>query len=123
MATVQFTRNDVSGDGTAFLYTWVLGNADDGVPIGLNPKDLQFSDCCFSCEGTIGGATIVFEGTNGSSYATLNNVQGTAITGVAVIPPKQVVEVPLLRRPRTSGGLTTSLTCYALVRRQQPARL
>ena len=121
MATIQPTITDVSGDGTALLFVWVLGNADDGAPI--SDQYIQLSDCCVDAIGTFGGATVVFEGSNGGvTYGTLNNVQGTTISAVAALPPKQVAEVPRFRRPRTSGGTGTAITFGALCRRQQPAR-
>ncbi len=123
MATIAPTINDVSNDRTAYLFTWVLTAADDGAPIG--PSFINHSDCCVQATGTFDGATVVFEGSNvGTTYGALFNVQGVAISVSAALAPKQVVEVPQFRRPRTSGGGgTTSITFTALVRRQQQARV
>ena len=117
------TRNlDVLGDGGSVQsWTWgPMANADTGAPISL----VLWADRCVQVTGTFGaGGTIVFEGSNASTYATLNNAQGTAISLTAA-GLKQVVELPLLARPNvTAGDGTTSLTCVLVVRRQQPLRV
>jgi len=121
MATKAVTITDISltQDGSVKLLTWAAltqATLDDGVPMSFP----EFGDVCIQMTGTLGaGGTVVWEGTNDTttSWATLNNAQGSALS-LTALGIKQCVERPLWMRPRcTAGDGTTSLVVTALIRR------
>lgn len=106
------------GDGSIIRYTWTMvTNGDTGAPMPF----AQWADKSVQFEGTFGGGTIVWEGSNdGTNYQTLTDAQATAISKTAA-GLEQVVEITLLARPRVSVGVT-SVVVTCLARRQQPMR-
>jgi hypothetical protein len=123
MTTKAVTTTDVAltNDGSVKLLTWAsMANGDDGTPMA-SP---EYADLCVQVSGTFGaGGTILWEGSNdNSTWATLNNVQGTALSLTAAAI-KQIAERPLWIRPRVSGGDgTTALIASCLARRSNPLR-
>lgn len=102
---------DQSFPGESSLVTWTgLLNGDDGTPVQLG----AYSDRSVQFGGTFGaGGTIVLEGSNdGTTYFTLTDPQGSAISkGSASL--EGVVEPTRYVRPRvTAGDGTTNLACY-----------
>lgn len=98
------------------IVSWVgLLNGDDGSPIAMAGSP----DRSVQVLGTFGtGGTIVFEGSNdgGTTYFTLTDPQGNAISKTAAAG-EQVVELTGLVRPRvTAGDGTTNLKCYLLLK-------
>lgn len=89
--------------------TWeTLGNADDGAPFqapsGYSLESVQFT-------GTLGGATLVIQGSNDeSTYAA---VKSETALGFA-FPAGQV----FIMRPATSGGTGTDVDAVAYFRRR-----
>jgi hypothetical protein len=111
MATKPVTtdRNTLNG---AVIYRWAdLGNADDGSPVSIP----YAADNVIQIEGTFGGATCVFEGSNdGTNWHTLhserissNSSMTLSVTSAAL---RHVLEQAVYLRPKTSGGTGTSLT-------------
>lgn len=111
MATKKPTadRNTLNG---AVIYTWAeLGNADDGAPVSIP----YAANNVIQVEGTFGGATCVFEGSNdGTNWHTLHSerISSSAsmtlsLTSTAL---RHVLEQAVYLRPKTSGGTGTSLT-------------
>ncbi len=123
MATITPTNNgDISGDGSVQMFTWAsLTTTDnDGSPVEWTP----YADRCVQVTGTFGaGGTVVIQGSNdGSTWATLNQAQGSAasFTGAGI---RQIVETPRYVRPNvTAGDGTTSLTVSLIMRRPNPMR-
>jgi hypothetical protein len=69
-------------------------------------------------DGTFGGATVTFQGSNnGTTYATLSDPQGNAIskTSAAI---EQVEEVTRYVKPVLAGGSSTSLKMTLLLVRR-----
>lgn len=111
----SFTRTDMPG--FTYLYVWELTTADtDGDEVslpGAADKTVQF-------DGTWGGATAVFEGSNEATspatFLSLTDPQGNAISktddGI-----EAVTENPVWVRPRLStAGTDASVTVRLLVR-------
>lgn len=123
MATVTPTNGgDLSGDGSTQMFTWtpLTTTNTDGAPV----EWLQWADRCVQVTGTFGtGGTVVLQGSNdGSTWATLNNAQGTAASFTAA-GIRQIVELPRYCRPNvTAGDGTTSLTVSLVLRRANPMR-
>lgn len=126
MATISpdagYNALDIQGDGSVIMYKFsslTTTNADTS-PIQF----AQWADRCVQVTGTFGsGGTIVVEGSNdGSTYATLNDAQGNAISLTAA-GLKQIIEVPRYARARvTAGDGTTSLVASFVLRRANPMR-
>lgn len=120
MATVNAAFTDISQDGSVYKVQWTpLTNSNtDGSPVVAT----EWADRCVSIDGTFGGATVVIQGSNdGSNWYTLNNAQGTAISGTAGLL-KQIVEVPYYIRPLLSGGAGSSVTVTMIARRANSLR-
>jgi hypothetical protein len=119
MATRAKTETDSNQAGAnAQVIAWEgLLNGDDGDPIKIPGSTVRSAHV----KGTFGsGGTIVIEGSNdGSTYVTLTDPQGNAIskTSEAI---ETLEENTLWVRPRVSAGDgTTDLKCYLLVRRNR----
>lgn len=122
MATINYTvERDVSqGDGSVLIITWanLVAASLAGAPFEWP----QWADVCVQIvANTAGGATCVIEGScDSTNYGTLNNAQSVALSVVATTAPKQIVERPLLIRPRISGGGGTEDWTITLTARRQP---
>ena len=125
MATRIPVRTDVGGgDGSAYKFTWLgLLNGDDGTPIDFiqwADRSVQFVSAAWGS-----GGNVVWEVSNdgGTTYFTLTDPQGNAISKAAN-GGEAVTEITGLARPRiTAGDGTTDIKCYAVVRRAQPLRV
>lgn len=123
MATKGVTITDISltNDGSVKLLTWAShANGDDGEPVAFP----DFADNCVQVTGTLGtGGTMLWEGSNDKSvWATLNNVQGSALS-MTSLGVKQIAERPLWIRPRVSAGDgSTALVPTMLMRRSNTLR-
>lgn len=119
MAVVAPTITELEPrDGSVRLYSWAMVTLNDtGAPIPF----AQWADRSVQFNGTWGGGTIVWEGSNdGTNYETLNDAQGSAISKTANAL-EQVVEITQFARPKVTTGVT-GVTVTCLVRRQQPLR-
>lgn len=107
------------GDGSVRIATWSAGaTGDSGTAVELP----EWSDNCVQVTGTFGGATVTVEGSNdGSTWATLNNAQGTAISLTAA-GLKQIVERPRYIRPTVTGGAASAMVVTLVMRRANPMR-
>ncbi len=98
------------------LVTWTgLLNGDDGSPFEF----VDWADRAIQVSGTFGvGGTVLFEGSNdGTTWATLADLSGTAIS-LSAAGIKQVGDSPLFVRPRVSAGDgSTSLVVTLCARR------
>ncbi len=111
------------GDGSSKLIAWTGGATADGA--GPAVEFPEWADNCVQVIGSIGGATVVIEGSNdGTNYDTLFNAQGTALsfTSLTPTPIKQVVERPRFIRPKITGGAATGIGVYLTMRRATPMR-
>lgn len=110
------------GDGSSKLIAWTGGATADGA--GPAVEFPEWADNCVQIIGTIGGATIVVEGSNdGTNYNTLNNAQGAALSFTALTDAmKQIVERPRYIRPKITGGVATGIEVRILMRRPTPMR-
>lgn len=118
MAT-RTTVTSRKNDGDIVVVTWegFTTAADVGSPVQL----LEHTDVSVQLVGTVGSSPNVFiEGSNDlSSWCTLKDVHGTALSSLSTITAlHQVAEKPLYIRPRlsaTSGG--TDLDVVMVMRR------
>lgn len=120
MADVDAISDEVSPDGSAYIFTWgplTTSNAAGGL-IGIKGRIplCRLSDKTVQFVGTFTGTpTIVLQGSNdGTNWETLTDPQGNAISsGVALM--EAVTENPLYIRPSmSSGDGSTSVTVILL---------
>lgn len=124
MATVNPTSNDPVGkkDGSLRLITFETMTTTNTTTAVIDWA--EYADRSVQVAGTFGaGGTLLIEGSNdGTNWATLNNVQGTALS-ITAAGIKQVAEVTTQVRARVSAGDgTTSLNVAFLLRRANPMR-
>ena len=117
MSVVASTIAEVKGFlEKAHVITWeALANGDTGSPIEMPGSDIR----SVQFDGTFGtGGTIVFEGSNdGTTYFTLTDPQGNAVSKTAAAL-EAIEERPRFIRPKvTAGDGTTSLNARVLLRR------
>ena len=109
-----------NGNDNAALVAWsALTNT--GSDTGTPWEAADFADCTVQFGGTFGaGGTVVLEGSNdGSTYATLTDSAGSAIS-ITAAGVKLVSEKPRYIRPRVSAGDgTTSITVTMYARRNR----
>lgn len=113
--TQTATRFDLVGQDTRIISWAGLLNGDSGDPFELAGARIGSVQVL----GTFGaGGTVLLEGSNdGTTYATLSNQAGTAISHTTAVL-KTPVETPRYVRPRVSAGDgTTDLTAILLVQR------
>jgi hypothetical protein len=112
MATISHTRSP-TGNSRAFVASWAnlaLGDTGDTLPFA------QFTDRSVQVSGSLGGATLVVEGSNnGTDWATLTDPQGNDLL-LTTAKIEMVTEATLYIRPRVSGGngttdITVTLLC------------
>jgi zinc transporter ZupT len=110
------------GDGSAKLLAWTGGATADGAALAVELP--EWADNCVQIIGTIGGATIVIEGSNdGTNYNTLNAASSGALSFTALTDAmKQIIERPRWIRPKITGGAATGIGVYLLMRRANPLR-
>lgn len=122
MATITPTVTLVGDNGVRFSYA-TMANGDAGVPI--HERWNAYSDRSVSVTGTFGaGGNARIEGSNdnGSNYYALDNAQGTDLD-FTTAKQEQILEVPMLTRPRiTAGDGTTSLTVAIYARMPSVAK-
>lgn len=124
MATVNPTFNDPVGkkDGSVRLITFETLTTTNTTTAEI--EWTEYADRSVQVAGTFGaGGTLLIEGSNdGTNWATLNNVQGTALS-ITSAGIKQVAEVTRYVRARVSAGDgTTDLDVAFLLRRANPMR-
>lgn len=116
MAVVSKTLQRLEWFGDqSHVVTWTgLLAGDTGEPLEMP----SWADRSIQVNGTFAAAQVNIEGSNNSSsYATLNDLQGTAIT-FTTEKIEGVSEITRLIRPRVVGGDgTTSLTVTILIRK------
>ena len=112
MAVIAATFTDVGPN--AKMVTWTgLATNDTGQPVELP----EFGDRTVTVEGTFGGATIVFNGSNdGVGYYNCTDPQGTAFSK-AVAAMEVIEEAPRFVRPEVTGGAGVALQCRMYARR------
>lgn len=116
MANITPTVTRVTDGGVlnVFTATWVMGIADTGLPVAMSGAP----DRSVQIEGTIGGATIVIQGSNdGTNYQPLTDPQGNAISKTAVAI-EAISELTRFIRPVTSGGAGSAITVTLAMRGQ-----
>jgi len=120
MATTNPTITQLEPyDGSVVKFVWVLTGTNDGAPMPFT----QWSDRSVQLNGTWGGGTVVWEGSNdgGTNWFTLSDPQTVSISKTADAL-EQVIEVTELARPRATVGVTSvSVSCVA--RRQSMLRV
>jgi hypothetical protein len=119
MATITPTiTNSTKFRDYTIVYTWTP-MTNSGSDVGAALELPGWADRSVQVTGTFGtGGTCLIEGSNdGTNYATLNNLQGSALSiGSASI--KGVAEITRYIRPRISAGDgTTSLTVTIVARK------
>lgn len=84
---------------------WVLTGTDDGRP-EVAP---QYPNKSVQVTGTFGGGTVLIEGSNdgGTTWSTLTDPQGNALSFTVTGAIEKVQENTQLIRPRASVGVTS----------------
>lgn len=121
MPVITPTITKPTEDDSVQLVVWAgMANGDTGAPIKLPAH----ADRSVHISGTFGaGGTCVMQGSNNSSsYVTLTDPQGNALSKTAEAV-EVIEEVTLLTRPNvTAGDGTTAITVSMLLRRPNPMR-
>lgn len=118
MATVTPTitgARPLANSADSALVTWTpLTNANN---VGVEVAYEDYADRTVQMFGTFGGATVVLQGScdGGTTWATLTDPQGNAISTSAALLEAVQEAVPLIR-PSLSGGAGTSVTVILFVR-------
>ena len=109
------TITELGSDNQVKKFVWNLTNAD-GTGGAIPGRFAEFADRTVYMLGTWGGATVVWEGGDGTTYLTLTDAQTVAISKTADAI-ETVVEVPEYSRPRLSGGAGSTVTVTCIARR------
>lgn len=117
MATATVTT-EIIQSGEAILYTWTLTQANT---VGEAITAHEYGDRTVQMTGTFGTGTFTMEGANVGTYTTLTDPQGNGISKTAAAI-EQVLEVPRLTRPNSSGStgaesVVVTLFCRRTIRR------
>lgn len=113
-----FGRVPVSGDQSfpadSFVAVWENAtDADTLVPIELG----AYSDRSMQVGGTFDGATVTGAGSNdGATYATLSDLQGTALSFTAA-GLKGIAEATRYFKPVITGGTAESVDIHVYARK------
>lgn len=121
MATIKHTVATPNGDPLTRVFQWTgLAAGDDGSPIGAEWS--AYSDRSVQVSGSFDTATVTWEGSNeGSTFATLNAPQGTALSFTAA-GLRQILESAQMQRPKVTGGTAPSITVTVFARRANHGR-
>ena len=118
MAVQPYTTSGQHQLGTTRVFSWTLTNGDTGTPVPITNALGPWLASVVS--GTLGtGGSVTWQGSvdGGTTWFTLNDDTGTALTMAALNTNKPVKERPLLVRPNcTAGDGTTSLLCTLVTR-------
>lgn len=112
-ALTSNTRDQAFGERSSMAIWTAIPNGNTGAPILMS----TFSDRSVQVSGTFGaGGTVLLEGSNdGTTYATLTDPAGAAISFTAA-GLKQVLHITKYMRPRVSAGDgTTAITVHLLI--------
>lgn len=105
MATIPLTLTRAEPYADAWVATWTVSTGDDGAPVKLP----QANDRSVQVTGTFATSTVVLQGSNdGSTWVTLNNPQGTAVSFTAA-GLMAIQEHTRYMRPLVTGGTGTGL--------------
>jgi hypothetical protein len=122
MATIDPTvTNDGDGSIRKFDYEALTTTNDVGAAIPLD----QYVDCSVQVIGTFGsGGTVAWEGSNdgGTTWATLNDVNGSALSIQAAAIDHCQVPARLVRPHVTAGDGATDLDVHVVCRRPNNMR-
>lgn len=105
-----------NGAQDVYLVTWpAMGGSDMGVAAPMAGA----ADRTVQVEGTFGGATVVFQGSNdGSNYETLTDPQGNLLSWTSG-GIKQVLQLTRYVQPVTTGGGGSSINVNLLLKGQR----
>ncbi len=96
-----------------FIRQWALAQGDSGVAVDLP----RFSDKAVQVAGTWGTAVVAIEGTiDGTTYATLTDPQGNALSFTAD-KIEAITELVRAVRPVVTGGNGTTALVVSLIGR------
>lgn len=116
MASVKptFSRDVAGRDGSVVLLTWALTTAN---PDGLPVDKVEWADRTWQAQGTWGGATLTFQGSNdGANWFSLTNAAGGAAAALTANGGLASIELPLYVRPNLTvvgAGATITVTLCA----------
>jgi hypothetical protein len=109
-------------NSTTKLVSWLTLTSTNtaGIPVELS----AWGDRSVHIFGTVGGATLVIQGSNdGVNWVTLNDVANGSLSFTAIDVLYQIQEVPRYIRPSTSGGGgTQDIDVVMLMRRSNQSR-
>lgn len=109
------------GDGSMEMYRWTITTANfDGAPV----SQPEWADRTWQANGTWGGATLIFQGSNDNvNWFTLTNAAGGLATSLTANGGMSTIELPLFVRPFLSVvGAGATVTVTLLMRRATPMR-
>jgi hypothetical protein len=90
-----------------------LATGDTGTP----QSDSSLPDKSVQVSGTFGAGTVTLEGSNdGTTYLTLTDPAGAALSFTAAGGPKQVLQNPKFVRPSVVGGAASAIIVTLLER-------
>jgi hypothetical protein len=123
MATVTptFSRDVGTRDASIVLLTWVLLTANtDGSPFEMP----EWADRTWQAQGTWGGATLTFQGSNdGANWFTLSNAAGGTAATLTANGGLATIELPRYVRPNlTVAGTGATVNVTLCARRATPMR-
>lgn len=118
MTDKAYTQN-VQASLDHAVFTWTgLANGQAGAPCGYAGSGQRSAQVL----GTFGaGGTIVWEGSldGGTTWATLNDLGGTALSHTSAALKGVREDAPLIRPNVTAGDGTTSITAALAIRKNQ----
>lgn len=116
MAVVITHQNPDSGDERIFTVTAAGGDTSGAIGFGA------WADASVQFAGTFGTSTVAIEGSNdGTNWATLNDAQGNALSGVNTAKIEQILESVRYKRVVVAAG-TGNVSVIFYLRRAQPLR-
>ena len=126
MAVIQPTITDISGDGSAFLYSWHLVATNTAAPAPY----VEWGDRSAQCEGTFDSAVISLQGSNNSTtgvdgnFQTLKDPGANDITWSGSAALKQVLQASRWIKPAitTAGSGGVDVVVSLVLRRSNTMR-
>jgi hypothetical protein len=106
MATVDATKIEASHvDPVVLLYEWVMASGDDGEAVSI-PHNTDIVVQVL----TMTGATVTWEGslsTGTPVWGAVHKVDGTVVSQTVAGQIDQILESPLIMRPKSAAGPST----------------
>lgn len=106
VVSTAVSRDHLASHNQLQLRQWTLAAGETG---DAAPFMAAFPDRSVQVEGTFGGTTITFEGSNdGTNWQTLTDEQGDALS-FTVAGLRQILQCTVHVRPKSTGGAGASV--------------